>query len=112
MSLSHKVDLLDRMSRGQSVASVGRLYGVNKSTVRYIRKNENAIRECVAASTVLSTEMVTHIRDVHIERIEKALSVWIEECAEKHALKCTSHSRKGDVYLHSTRISLARVELA
>ena len=44
MSLSHKVDLLDRLSRGQSVASAGRLYEVNESTIRYIWKNEKAIQ--------------------------------------------------------------------
>ena len=30
-------------------------------------------------SAVPSTKVVTHIRDVHIERMEKALSVWIED---------------------------------
>ena len=33
MSLSDRVVLLDRLSGGQSVASVGRLYGVNNSTI-------------------------------------------------------------------------------
>ena len=40
MSLSNNAELLDRLSRGQSVASVGRL---NKSTICYIQKNEKAI---------------------------------------------------------------------
>ena len=41
--LSHKVDLLDRLSRGQSVTSVGRHYRVNESTIFYQRKNEKMI---------------------------------------------------------------------
>ena len=60
-SLSHKVDLLDQLSRRQSVASVGRHYGVNESTVRYIWKNEKAIQESVATSAVPSIKVVTHI---------------------------------------------------
>ena len=43
MSLSNKVKLLDWLSRGQSLASVGRLNGVNESTVCNIQKNEKAI---------------------------------------------------------------------
>ena len=43
MSLSHEVDLLNRLSRGQSVASVGRLLGINKFTIRSIQKNEKTI---------------------------------------------------------------------
>ena len=103
MSPSHKVEVLDWLSRGQSVASVGGHNGVNKSNIRYIRKNEKAIRERVAASTVPSSKLVTHVWDVHIERMEKALSVWIEDNVQKkHAFKWTSHSCKGDVYVRAS----------
>ena len=84
MSLNHKVDLLDRLSSGQSVASVGRLYGVNESTIPYIQKREKVIRESVAASTVPSTKVVTQVWDVHIDRMEKAVNIWMEENAQKN----------------------------
>ena len=84
MSLRDKVELLDQLSQGQSVLSVGRLHGVNKSTIHYIRKNENAIRGSVAASIVPSTEVNTHVQDVHIERMEKALNVWIEDNMQRN----------------------------
>ena len=58
MNLSHKVDLLDWLSRGQNVAFVGRYYGVNESTIRYKQKNKKAIQESVAASAVPSTKVV------------------------------------------------------
>uniref|UniRef100_UPI00358FB966 tigger transposable element-derived protein 1-like n=1 Tax=Myxine glutinosa TaxID=7769 RepID=UPI00358FB966 len=73
MSLSQKVELLDRLLRGASAASVGRHYDVNESTVRCIRKNDKAIHESISASAVSSMKVVTHVRDVHIERMEKAL---------------------------------------
>ena len=54
------------------MASVGRLDGTNETTVRCIQMNKKAIQESVVASDGASTEVVTHIRDVHIERVEKA----------------------------------------
>ena len=84
MSLSNKVELLDQLSRGERVASVGRRHGINKSTVRYIWKNEKVIRESVAESAGPSTKVVTQVRDVHIERMEKALNVWMEGDAQKN----------------------------
>uniref|UniRef100_UPI00358E9BDB putative CENPB DNA-binding domain-containing protein 1 n=1 Tax=Myxine glutinosa TaxID=7769 RepID=UPI00358E9BDB len=87
MSLSQKVELLDWLSRGESAASVGRHSGINKSTVRYIRKKEKRIRDSISASTVSSTNVVTHVQDVHIKWIEKALSIWIENNVQKSMLK-------------------------
>ena len=45
MSLSNKVELLNGLPREECAASVGRLYGVNESTIYYVGKNEKAIRE-------------------------------------------------------------------
>uniref|UniRef100_UPI00358F4578 tigger transposable element-derived protein 1-like n=1 Tax=Myxine glutinosa TaxID=7769 RepID=UPI00358F4578 len=83
MSLNQKVELLDRLSRGESVASVGRHYCINQSTIRYIWKNKKAICESVSASAVSSMKGVTHVWDVHIERMEKALSIWIKDIVQK-----------------------------
>uniref|UniRef100_UPI00358E955F tigger transposable element-derived protein 1-like n=1 Tax=Myxine glutinosa TaxID=7769 RepID=UPI00358E955F len=84
MNLSQKVELLDLLLRGDSAASVGRHYGVHESTIRYIRKNEKAIRESVLASAVLSMTVVTHVRNVHVERMEKAFNIWIEDNMQKN----------------------------
>uniref|UniRef100_UPI00358F1F1B tigger transposable element-derived protein 1-like n=1 Tax=Myxine glutinosa TaxID=7769 RepID=UPI00358F1F1B len=75
--------LLVRLSRGESAASVGRHYDVNEYTVSYIQKNEKAIHDSISASAVSSTKAVTHARDVHIVRMEKALSIWIKENVQK-----------------------------
>ena len=45
MTLSEKVKLLDKIKDGLSCSSVGRMFGVNESTLRYIKKNEKAIRD-------------------------------------------------------------------
>ena len=57
MSLSHKVELLDQLLRGQSVASVDGLYGINEHTICYRRKNEKVIQKSVVASAVPSTKV-------------------------------------------------------
>ena len=50
MTLCEKLELLNRLARGESAASVGRHYRINESTVRYIHKNESHIRASVAGS--------------------------------------------------------------
>ena len=52
-TLHEKVELLHMAKEWKSYAAVGRHYGVNESTVRYIKRNEKAIRSSVASSFVL-----------------------------------------------------------
>uniref|UniRef100_A0A8C5PZV7 DDE-1 domain-containing protein n=1 Tax=Leptobrachium leishanense TaxID=445787 RepID=A0A8C5PZV7_9ANUR len=49
-TLQEKVELLDLLREKKSYAAVARHYGFNESTVRYIKKNEAAIRSTVAVS--------------------------------------------------------------
>ena len=49
MTQHENVELLDMVKEWKSYAAVGRHYGVNESTVRYIKKNEKAIRSSVAS---------------------------------------------------------------
>uniref|UniRef100_UPI00358F7236 putative CENPB DNA-binding domain-containing protein 1 n=1 Tax=Myxine glutinosa TaxID=7769 RepID=UPI00358F7236 len=96
MSLSQKVELLDWLSRGESAASVDSYYGVNESTVRYIRENEKVIRYSARCNTVTSTKVVTHVQDVHIKRMEKALSIWIDNNVQKTPVSLVFHSLECD----------------
>lgn len=55
MSLRQKVEFLDKLASGQSASSVGRLYGINESTVCYNKKKrKKSIRDSVAASAQVS----------------------------------------------------------
>ena len=38
ISLNKKVEILDRLARGEPAASVGRLYDINESTIRTIKE--------------------------------------------------------------------------
>uniref|UniRef100_UPI00358E44AC tigger transposable element-derived protein 1-like n=1 Tax=Myxine glutinosa TaxID=7769 RepID=UPI00358E44AC len=86
MTLCEKIGLLDRLARSESLASVGRYYGINESTVRYIRKSEGKIRASVAASALQSAKMSFQSRDPNIERMEKALNIWITDQTRKKML--------------------------
>ena len=83
LSLAEKVKILDKLGSGESASSVGRHYGINESTVRYIRKAEARIRESVRSSAPECAKVVSHARNPHIERMEKALNVWIEDNTAK-----------------------------
>ncbi|GFU10729.1 HTH psq-type domain-containing protein [Nephila pilipes] len=59
MTLHEKIELLDIVKEGKSYAAVGRHYGVNESTVRYIRKNDKAIKSSLCIECILRTKIKT-----------------------------------------------------
>jgi hypothetical protein len=80
---SEKIKVLDRLATGESASAVGRHYGINKSTVRSIKKNKKAIKSSVACSAPISAKMVSQVRDKTTEQMEKALNLWIEDQTQK-----------------------------
>ncbi|XP_053143783.1 tigger transposable element-derived protein 1-like [Hemicordylus capensis] len=83
MSLEDKFKVLDCLKEGQSNSAVGRLFRVNESTIRSIKKNEDAIRGSVASGTQSSLKVSFMPRDPNIEKMEKALNIWMEDQAQK-----------------------------
>ena len=80
MTLHEKINLLDKMSNGRkSLASLGREFGINESTVRSIKNSEGKIRSSVATSSSKNAKTVSISRDSRIEKLEKALTIWIED---------------------------------
>ena len=61
LTLQKKVEICDKLARGETAASVGRLYGVNESTVRTIRKSEATIRSSVAPPKVKKCRLCLEI---------------------------------------------------
>lgn len=86
LSLSEKVKILDKLKSGSSAASLASEYGLNESTVRYIKKAEDKIRSSVQASAkpTLKAAYVSR-RNPYLEKMEKMLSVWIEDQTQKNA---------------------------
>uniref|UniRef100_A0A1A9USL2 HTH CENPB-type domain-containing protein n=1 Tax=Glossina austeni TaxID=7395 RepID=A0A1A9USL2_GLOAU len=79
LPLKVKIEMLDRLRLGESFSSISRSFNVNESTVRSIRKSEGKITSSVA-SISLSAKIV---RDPAIEKMEVALSLWIEDRNQK-----------------------------
>jgi hypothetical protein len=84
MTLVQKVEVLDKLASGMGASSVGRLFGVNESTVRYIRKIEKQIRETVGQSAPGSAKVSCVVRDRALVKMEKALSLWMEDMSQKN----------------------------
>jgi hypothetical protein len=83
MTLLQKVQVLDTLASGMGASSVGRLFGVNESTVRYIKKIEERIRDFVARSSPGGAKICV-ARDKDLVATEKALSSWIQDLGRKN----------------------------
>ncbi|XP_042218762.1 CENPB DNA-binding domain-containing protein 1-like [Homarus americanus] len=79
MTLQEKVELLNKSREGMSFAAVGRLYNVNESTVRTIKKREKDICDAVSASAPRSAKHVSQVREKAMVKMENALFLWIED---------------------------------
>lgn len=101
MTLHEKVQLLDMIKEGNSYAAVGRHYGVNESTVRYIKKNEQAIRASVDTNFCGSAKMMNVVRNNAIVRMESALALWIQDLRKKNIPLETKIIQKKALRLYS-----------
>uniref|UniRef100_A0AAY5EK17 DDE-1 domain-containing protein n=1 Tax=Electrophorus electricus TaxID=8005 RepID=A0AAY5EK17_ELEEL len=82
VTLQKKVELLDMPHKKQNFAAIACHYGINESTVCYIRKNEAAIR-CTLSSRFRETaKNVSSVRNEYIVRM--ALALWINDCRKKY----------------------------
>uniref|UniRef100_A0A3B3IPJ2 HTH psq-type domain-containing protein n=1 Tax=Oryzias latipes TaxID=8090 RepID=A0A3B3IPJ2_ORYLA len=83
LTLHEKIELLDKLMGGKSYSAVGRHYGLNESTVRYIKKNEKEVRSSVASVFCGSAKMVNVVRDKTIVKMESALAFWFQDLRKK-----------------------------
>uniref|UniRef100_A0A8C6MJZ7 DDE-1 domain-containing protein n=1 Tax=Nothobranchius furzeri TaxID=105023 RepID=A0A8C6MJZ7_NOTFU len=58
MTIAEKVTLLDMLNEGRSYTAVARHFGVNESTVRYIKKDEAKIRKTASITISKSAKRV------------------------------------------------------
>ena len=83
MTVLEKVKLLDMIKGGSSLAAVARVYGINESTVRYIKKDEAKIRKTAAVTFLKDTKRIVSRRNKRLMQMENMLSVWISNSQEK-----------------------------
>ena len=63
MTLVEKVKICDKMREGCSAAAIARMYEVNKSTVRTIKRQEQTIRAAVQSSASNCAQRSQRVRD-------------------------------------------------
>ncbi|GFW20788.1 tigger transposable element-derived protein 1 [Trichonephila clavipes] len=83
ISLETKIAILDRLGKGEGSTAIGKHFNLGESIVRAIKKNEAAVRKSVISGTKLSTKFASYIRDVLLERTERAIAIWIEEQVQR-----------------------------
>ncbi|KAG6933685.1 tigger transposable element derived 1, partial [Chelydra serpentina] len=83
-TLEEKLDVLDLLKGGMSVASVARKYGRNESSIRAIKIRETEIRQAVASSAPRTAKVTSQVRDKALVKTEKALNLWLEDMNRKH----------------------------
>jgi hypothetical protein len=83
ISLEMKIEILDRLAKGERSTAIGKRYTLGESTIRAIKKNEDAIRESVVSGTRLSAKFSSYSRDVLLEKTESALVTWIKVLTQK-----------------------------
>uniref|UniRef100_A0A4W4DQT7 HTH psq-type domain-containing protein n=1 Tax=Electrophorus electricus TaxID=8005 RepID=A0A4W4DQT7_ELEEL len=83
ITLQKKVELLDMFREKKNFAAVTHHYSINESTLRYIQKNEAAIRRTVSSSFHETAKNVSDVRNKYIVRMESALALWINDCRKK-----------------------------
>ncbi|GFX10275.1 tigger transposable element-derived protein 1 [Trichonephila clavipes] len=83
ISLETEIAILDRLGKEEGSTAIGKHFNLGEPTVRAIKKNEAAIRKSVISGTKLSTKFASYIRDVLLERTERAIAIWIEEQVQR-----------------------------
>ncbi|GFT02826.1 tigger transposable element-derived protein 1 [Nephila pilipes] len=83
ISLETKINILDRLRNKERVIDVAKIYSMNEAIIRTIRKNEDSIRRSVASGLQTSLSTTSFVRNVAMERMEKALMIWLEDMNQK-----------------------------
>ncbi|XP_067138393.1 tigger transposable element-derived protein 1-like [Centruroides vittatus] len=83
ISLELKIQILDRLKRGERLSRVAKTLNLNEATIRTIQKSEQKIRASVTAGCSISANMTARPREPIIEKMEKALNIWIDDCLKK-----------------------------
>lgn len=83
ISLESKIQILDRLKKGEKVSYVARSLNLNEATIRTIRKNEQKIRTAIAIGSSISANMTARPRAPIIQKMEKVLGIWIDYCCKR-----------------------------
>lgn len=62
-----------------SASTVSRHFGINESTLRSVKKNEKAIRDCVTSCVLINAKFFYKSELKEHNKWKKVLSLWTED---------------------------------
>lgn len=83
ISIETKIQILNRLDNGQTATDIARSLDLNEATVRTIKRNETEIRRAGSLGLSISTKFTSRTRAPILEKMERALSIWIDDSYEK-----------------------------
>ncbi|MFH4974101.1 hypothetical protein AB6A40_000810 [Gnathostoma spinigerum] len=79
LTLREKVKILDKLHEGCAQTAVGRLFGINESTVRSIRSCEESIRKALITGAPGNSRIANYnLRNEVAANVENAVLVWLK----------------------------------
>ena len=75
IALDDKLKILNRLSSGEKAGLIAKTLGLNE--------NESKIRNSVTVGSSISAKRVVRVRNVLIEKMQKGLILWIEDCGSE-----------------------------
>ncbi|XP_070614807.1 tigger transposable element-derived protein 1-like [Erythrolamprus reginae] len=101
LMIKQKIELLDMLKGDCSYVEVGRHYGINQSSVRYIRMDEKKIRQTAVITFNKEAKRMVTLRNKRLMKMEAALSMWVQDCHKKSISLDTNTIRtKAQLYTH------------
>lgn len=85
ISIENKKDMILRYENGETLSSIARRYGMNRSTIGTILKQKEKIKEFVQSAGPLKSAMMTKRRGRVLEEMERLLAMWIEDQHQRRA---------------------------
>ncbi|KHJ44556.1 CENP-B DNA-binding domain protein [Trichuris suis] len=78
LTIATKMDIIERVERGERIADVGRAHNLNRSTVGTIMKSKDRIKEHAKTALAMQSKIVSYRREVVMAEMEQLLRMWIE----------------------------------
>jgi hypothetical protein len=84
ITLDVKMQVLWRLESGEHQVDISRALGLATSTTRAILKNAEKIKTSAKSTTALIASKLTHSRSNLLEKMERLLSIWVEDQTQCH----------------------------
>ncbi|KFD56784.1 hypothetical protein M514_02461, partial [Trichuris suis] len=78
LTIATKMDIIERVERGERIADVVRAHNLNRSTVGTIMKSKDKIKKHATTALAMQSKIVSYRREVVMAEMEQLLRMWIE----------------------------------